>query len=369
MVKQILFISIDPVIYRRRVLNQIEAALELGWQPSVITTRPELNSKTVYKIHYIKQPFKRGPLRFLYFNYQTFKIILKQKIDVIHPRGLWVLPAVFIATFFKKFKLVYDAHEFFAGHELFQKHIWRRLTWLKLEKLTTKKMDVLLTVSEPLGEHYQNLYPSLKKVEIIRSLPKMNEHILNQPREENKNILLSFHGYFLPGRGLAELLEALAELQSFPFKLNLIGEGPLKNELENKVRALKLAENVQFHPFVESDKLLQKIHKADLGIALIEADSINRANALPNKFFEYIHAAVPVLTSNIPTLKAYVEKYKLGWTADPYNKNDIIENLKYIFENPSILSTYRAHCIKAAKELCWQNESNKLKNIYLGLFK
>jgi glycosyltransferase involved in cell wall biosynthesis len=229
-------------------------------------------------------------------------------------------------------------------------------------------MDVLLTVSQPLAEYYKTLYPDLKKIDVIRSLPKLDENILSQSKQKNEIIQLSFHGYFLPGRGLTELINALADLKDYAFNLNLIGEGPLHNDLAEHIKNLGLNDRITFHPFVASDILLQKIHRADLGIALIEADSINRANALPNKFFEYIHAAVPLLTSNIATLKAYVEKYQVGLTVDPYNKQDIINKLKHIFENPSQLNEYRLHCIKAARELCWQKESKKLKRIYSQLF-
>ena len=70
------------------------------------------------------------------------KIIIDEKIDIVHARGIWVLPAVILAGITRNFKLIYDAHEFFAGHELFQKHLWRRLTWLKLEKQAIPKIDV-----------------------------------------------------------------------------------------------------------------------------------------------------------------------------------------------------------------------------------
>ena len=82
------------------------------------------------------------------------------------------------------------------------------------------------------------------------------------------------------------MLEALAVLKEYPFHLKLIGEGLLKQSLQDQIETLDLANKVEIQPLVESEKLLEKIRDADLGISLIEADSINRANALPNKFFE-----------------------------------------------------------------------------------
>jgi len=364
--KTIFYISIDPIIYRRRVLNQIESARELGWNAIAITVAPKLQDNSDFPIFYIKQPFKRGPFRFLYFNYHVLKILIKTRFDIIHARGLWVLPSILVIGVFRKFKLVYDAHEFFAGHELFQKHLWRRLTWLKLEKAAVSKMDVLITVSEPLGEFYKKLYPGLKRIEIIRSLPKLKKTASTKERINKKSELV-FHGYFLPGRGLSQLVRAVAQLKNIDFTLTLIGQGILEEQLRSLIQKYDLTEKVKIEPMVQSHKLLETIQSMDLGISLIEADSINRKYALPNKFFEYIHAGLPVFASNIPTLKEYVEKYGVGITTDPDSVDGIAEKLQSLLSDKNLLLNYKENCRSAAKELCWENESRKLLQVYKNL--
>lgn len=361
---KILFISIDPIVYRRRVINQANAAKSSDWDVHVISVGPSFHTEPPWKITYLNIPFKKGPLRFIFFNFLVLVHILKNKYFAIHARGLWVLPAVLTAKILKKFKLVYDAHEYFAGHELFQKHLWRRITWLPFERLAVPVIDVLITVSEPLAGFYKKRYPGLKNIKVIRSLPIKKEL---SPISKNETLQIVFHGYYLPGRGIFELLDALYSLKAEKFKLTLLGEGPLKEQIEEKIKKLNLSDKVSLMPFVPSEKLLSTIHFADLGVALIEADCLNRKFSLPNKFFEYIHAGVAVLASTIPTLHEYVKTYNVGYCADVQSTADITKTIHFILNNRPDLTEKKKNCIAASEILNWQNESIKQIAIYNAL--
>ncbi len=365
--KNIVFVSIDPLIYRRRVLNQMSAAGDLGLNAAAITPRPEISSQ--FQIHYIQTRYKRGPLRFISYNLQILRLLKTyNKIDLIHARGLWVLPAVI--SFRKKHActVIYDAHEYFPGHELFEKSLWRRLTWLKIEKRAIPLIDMLITVSQPLAEEYRRLYPDLKKAEVVRNLPALRDEIIEKDiNEDDATARIIFHGYFLPGRALFFIIEALSLLDDTAFEMVFLGEGPLKEEMEARVQENDLSSKVQFKPFVESGRLLTEISSADIGLCLIEADSFNREHALPNKFFEYIHAAVPVLASNIPTLLEMTEKHQTGICVNPRDSAAIAQSLRRMIGNKKERLRWRQNCIKARNELNWQNEEKKLKALYHSL--
>ena len=139
----------------------------------------------------------------------------------------------------------------------------------------------------------------LKKVEIIRNVPKYEKPVNPEKFDKSKfSKTIIFHGHFKPGRGLENLVKAMKNL--LEVRLILVGGGELKQSLNLLVDNLQL-HNVEFVDYINQDLLISHAAKADIGIVMFEATSLNYSFALPNKFFEYIMAGLPVLASNIET--------------------------------------------------------------------
>jgi glycosyltransferase involved in cell wall biosynthesis len=370
-----LFITIDPIEYRRRVLDQIAVAKSAGYEVSVISIgeREKKYRKQENSFHEerIFVWFKSGPLKFLLFNLKLIWRILWRKYDTIHLRGLWVLPAVGLRQIFRRSHLIYDAHEYFAGLEILKGRPIRKYVWLHVEKLCIPFIHTLITVSEPLGELFQQRYPRLKKVMILKNMPSVKDiQSFNSDKflQDKARFTIIFHGYFLKGRALINTVRALALIKDVQIDLILMGEGPLKLELEYQIKQNNLQDVVSFQPFVEKDKLLPILARADIGLSLIEDDCINRKYSLPNKFFELISAGTPVLASNISTQQKYVDKYSLGLTVDPENIEAIAEAIQFMLKDESHRKIWAENCLTAAKsDLNWERESEQLKQLYKGL--
>ena len=104
-------------------------------------------------------------------------------------------------------------------------------------------------------------------------------------------------------------------------------------------------------------------------MVLFEPTSENYANALPNKFFEYLMAGLPVLTSNIGTFTEYVAQYKVGRTVDPANVEQIAVILSDMISDQNLLEKWHKNALLAAQKLNWDNESQKMHAIYDDLGK
>ncbi|MEJ2054344.1 MAG: glycosyltransferase [Calditrichaceae bacterium] len=368
MSKSILFISFDPVEYRRRVINQVETARETGLKVKVISTSdPKIIAKK-YNFEYsavsIPGFLKRGFLSYPVFNLILLIKILFVKFDVIHFRGLIPIPAILIRQLFNGSKLIYDAHEYFRGHQIFKDRPIRQKIWMWFEKRIAKQVETIITVCEPLADLLRNDYPEAKTVQVIRSVPLLK--ILPKESVDKSAVEKTavFHGYFLPGRALENIIRAVSKIDDNRIKLMLIGEGPLENKLKMLTYELNLNDKIQFHSFIENEELIAFIRKADIGLTIIEPDCINRKYALPNKFFEYIHAGLPVLASNIPTLQTYVDKYQVGTTVDPHDFNAIAGTIMEMLSDIQKLLIWQSNCRKAAGELNWASESRKLADLY-----
>lgn len=371
MKKTMLFVSFDPIEFRRRVLNQIETAKASGFEVKVISTT---------KLDLVKQQFdfdyaavtlpnflNRGIITYPLFNFILLIRILFKKIDVIHFRGLIPIPTLLIRQWFNKSQLIYDAHEYFRGHLIFKHRPVRKAIWMWFEGRIIKHLETIITVCEPLAELLKKDYPNIKSVKVIRSVPELSADKDRTVQKSDAERLVVFHGYFLPGRALENIIKAMVKIKDDSIKLMIIGEGLLEDILKDLTNNLGLDRKIQFHPFIANEQLIEFISKAELGLTIIEADCTNRKYALPNKFFEYIHAGLPVLASNIPTLQMYVDKYQVGQTVDPSNIEGIAQTIESMLADRKKLKTWQENCRKAAKELNWANETKKLGEIYRKL--
>ena len=366
--KRILFISIDPIENRRRVLNEVETAHQAGFEVQAISIETGIPVKFPFPLRQIKVPFKSGPLKFFWFNFALLLHILFRKYEIIHLRGLWVVPAVLIRQLFNPSRLIYDAHEYFPGLGIYQKRPLRKNLWLWFERRIAPLLDELITVSEPIAERYRLLYPLIKHISIIRNVP--DYHKPKRPESPEYQLscarpLILFHGYFMPHRGLENLIKAVARLPQVT--LLLVGEGMIETTLRELVQTLDLDERIIFHPFVPNHLIVDFASQADIAATLLEPISENHKFALPNKFFEYIMAGVPVLASNIPTMEEYVPRYKVGLTVNAENPADIAEGIDAMLSDPKQLKKWKENCATAAKELCWEEEQKYLFKIYTEL--
>jgi glycosyltransferase involved in cell wall biosynthesis len=146
--------------------------------------------------------------------------------------------------------------------------------------------------------------------------------------------------------------------------LVLIGGGELEDEIKNKVAKLNLHNKVILTGYIPTDQLIKTASCADLGVVLFEKTSLNYAFALPNKFFEYIMAGLPVLASNLETFEAYIKKFEVGLTVDPNDIENIGRSINLMLADESQIDRWREKAREASKVLNWENESKKLTKIY-----
>src|SRR5699024_3732407 len=83
------------------------------------------------------------------------------------------------------------------------------------------------------------------------------------------------------------------------------------------------------------------------------------------KFFEDMNVGLPIICSNFPVWKEFIEKYKCVIVIDPYNKQEINEAQQKLIDKPEIGYEIGKNGKKAvASELNWEVEEGKLLDWY-----
>jgi len=126
-------------------------------------------------------------------------------------------------------------------------------------------------------------------------------------------------------KGLWTLIEAARLLgSSADIQINIIGEGPLKQSLEHRVRSLQL-KNVSFLGYMNGESLFKEIKNSMFAILPSEWYENN-----PMSVLEAFALGKPVIGSRIGGIPELVKDNETGLTFDPGNVEDLYSKMEYL---------------------------------------
>jgi len=133
-------------------------------------------------------------------------------------------------------------------------------------------------------------------------------------------------------------------------------------EVELKLLANKLGaeKKVLFAGRIEASELYKYTALANLGLSLEEDLGLNYRYALPNKLFDYIHAGVPVLVSNLPEMAALVRRYAVGEVLCERTPKALADIMEFMLFSDDKRLDWRSNCLDARKKLSWDVEKKVL---------
>lgn len=321
-----------------------------------------------YNTHRIDLFFNKGFLFYAEYNFRLFFYLLFKKKSILLANDLDTLLPNYLVAKFQNKKLVYDSHELFTEvPELINRPKTQNI-WLKLERKILPKLKNTYTVCQSIADYYNKKYTTNFKV--VRNIPILQNQKLKTKNndidfsfiQENKKIIL-YQGAVNIGRGLELMIATMQYLKNYLFVI--VGDGDILIDLKNLVQKKSLENNVKFLGRITPSKLKEITPKTHLGLSIEEDLGLNYHYALPNKIFDYIHANVPVLVSDLPEMKQIVLTYKIGEIVTDRNPKKLAIQIEQILNsNQTFL---KENLEKATQELRWKNEEETLKKIFNNL--
>jgi L-malate glycosyltransferase len=180
--------------------------------------------------------------------------------DIIHFHEYDASLSVFILSKIYHFPLVVTEH--FTG---FVRNILTR-SERYIARLVLRNATVVLPVSDYLGKHLRNYAPKVR-MEVVNNIVDTKIFQLSNPkikdRDQAKQMLIV--AAFEAKKGISYLLEALGLLKMIrtDFFLNIIGDGTLRTELEEKAKILGLGDFVHFHGIKPKSEVAEFMSQCD----------------------------------------------------------------------------------------------------------
>lgn len=167
-------------------------------------------------------------------------------------------------------------------------------------------------------------------------------------------VYLGAHG---PANGLQYLLEAASHLRPEDrIKIVLIGEGVQKPMLMEQARKRNLTELI-FLPTISRDLVPGILQGANIAL-MIDQVTPGAETSMPNKLFDYLAAAMPVVTNNPAELWEHLDRAKCGLLVDNDRPEHLVEVLRRLRDDADLVATMGSNACKLAREQFDRQELN-----------
>lgn len=366
--QKICILTTVHTVFDTRIFHKQAISLEKnGYKVILIaqhTKNEVVNNVTIKRLPLTKNRF----YRMFFLNWLCFFYALKEKADLYHFHD----PELTITAFFLKVltgkKIIYDVHEDYS--EAIKTKLWipafiRNIIiffYKVQEKLLTCCYDSIITVTDTIEQKY----PANKIIQ-IRNYPLIDFIPQNTKKNYKKkdNYTLIYAGSISRIRGILEIIKAL-DLVKHTVKLKLLGSFESK-ELEKEASLLPGYRKVDFMGWVDRKTVHIEMQAADIGLICLHPVERYKV-AIPVKLFEYMSIGIPVIASDFPFWKQFIEEENCGLMINPLVPQDIALAIDYLIDNPELCCKMGTNGIKAvSNKFNWLIEEKKLLALYKKL--
>lgn len=185
---------------------------------------------------------------------------------------------------------------------------------------------------------------------------------------------LLYTGTVADSRGLDTMLELAAAIRrrDRPEHLDIIGICNLEDQrarVEDRIQNESLSgvvTRVGWDSFVFPSEMGLYYRRAGVGLFLGKLHT-NFTRSLPTKFYEYLHYGLPIICSDFPRWRQFVEENECGAVVPLGDATAVLEVIDRWRERPE---EYRqlVHCAReAASQYRWNRMETRLVRVYRGL--
>ena len=180
---------------------------------------------------------------------------------------------------------------------------------------------------------------------------------------------LLFVGRLVERKGLTHLLDALASLRSRrALRLDVVGDGPLREVLESRVAALGLMDVVRFRGFVPDGELSAAFAEADAFVLPAVEDAKGDVEGLGVVLIEALMHGVPVIASESGGIVDIVRHERTGLLVKPGDAGALADAIDRLASDGGLRDRLardgREH---ARTTFSWDAIIDRLVELYAGL--
>lgn len=297
-------------------------------------------------------------------------------LDIVHAR-MGNLPAPFTALLYAKKtkkKLVVSYHGDWVGGF---GGIKRRVGVMLFNKFFCDRLlgaaDSVIALSEDHVTESRFLNKYSQKLVYIPNGVNFGEFNIPYTKEECRNTLglpvdskiILFVGSLILRKAPDVLLKSMREviIEHSDTRLVFVGNGPLRNELEDMAVNLRIQDNIKFTGYVSDSTTKALYYKAADLFVLPSLEG----EAFPNVLLEASVCGLPQIVSGCECFKAIVKDGYNGLLTKTGDKNDLADKIICLLNDEKKLNKMGRNATDFVKNLSWEKVAQDTEQVYIDL--
>ncbi|MDH0658593.1 MULTISPECIES: glycosyltransferase [unclassified Empedobacter] len=209
-----------------------------------------------------------------------------------------------------------------------------------------KKLKGVVCINSNSLEHYKSIH---KNAHLIPNLIGEPFESFDQNLISQKENTLIYVGRLDADKNVGELIDIVNEIDLKDFKFKIIGDGPTKTQLEDKVKSIEVLKGkVQFLGSQSISEIYQELSKSKIFLFT------SKTECLPTVLIEANLTANALISYDCNYGPSDIVNEKNGFLIPMNDKQLFKERLQFLINNPMILNNLRISSYEESKE--WGKE-------------
>ena len=356
-----------------RVIKQVKCAIAAGHTVQFVGYRDQFYDKAFLQWldcridivdlgeKYVGHiPSLWGRIRRMYLrNTLPVRYMCDFKPDVIHANDFDTLMFAYRAARKTGAAIVYDSHEIFAENIGITDNKWLKRFIIYKENKLVHKVNQMICVSHSAQAYFKQKY-GVEPV-VITNCPMKNSLPLKEKVRDKFEVV--YQGLIVKGRGYEEFIQSANHLDD-GIRLVIRGYGSAEKDLRRIVEEQHLEGKVVFAEPIEVSEMISAASSSHVGVVLTRPVNINFNLSVSNKVFEYAHAGLPEILSDVPEHRYLNDKYDFAILLPDVTPHAIAEAISRLKNEEGLYARLAANAVAMSREMNWESESQKLLGIY-----
>jgi glycosyltransferase involved in cell wall biosynthesis len=222
------------------------------------------------------------------------------------------------------------------------------------------EVDAFISPSQYLADKYIEAGTPRHKMHVIWNGLDVSRFARIVKTPANGTVRFSFIGYLGEHKGIQTIMEAMTLLKDRPsLRLNIIGDGHLRPQLEKQVQERGLGSKIRFWGKVQHSEIERAFRETDVQILA----SIWPENQ-PVSITESMACRTPVIATNLGGSPELVHNGQTGFLVDPGSPTDLARAMTYFLDAPLNIAIFGERAAQIIGNNTLTNQVQRILNLY-----